>query len=548
MKIREHVRCFCSFWRPSVARRITLYFLLFGLIIFFVTAMLFTIGGKKQFMGSTSKVINHQLSQLKASKEPDFIWLGINHSEPELYDLLGILVNLSSTFYTVRDISIYSKATDDASWHRLYFPDGPTLQSDRILEDPYTGELDNWLEDRFRPAKAKIMSANGLHSMFVNITGPNDTNHYFLKIGVDSEGMTGFMHKQMKHLIFFFLIALIVLRFIGYFFARKIAGPIEALSEISSDVAKGDLSKTAPITTNDEIGELAKNFNHMIEGLREWERIKMIEFEMEKGQKIQRDFLPTSIPKLTDWNIATAFFPAGKVSGDFYDVFKLSDGNIGLVIADVCDKGVGSALYMALFRSLIRVFAEQATYCDASAVTQLNQPWATSPPQALSPEDQQKIRLRAVPFTNNYIAQTHGEESMFATLFFGVLNPETGNLFYINGGHEPLYLINSEGVKQNIDPTGPAVGLWPDTAYDIGQIKMEPGDMLIGYTDGVTEARSPADEIFTRSRLRSLIEQPFTTASEMLERVRANLFNFIDIAPRSDDVTMLAVERIINTG
>src|SRR5210317_222843 len=98
MKIKEHIGCFCSFWRPSVARRITLYFLLFGLIIFFVTAMLFTISGKKHFMGSTSKVINHQLSQLENSKEPDYIWLGINHSEPELYDLLGIIVNLSSTF------------------------------------------------------------------------------------------------------------------------------------------------------------------------------------------------------------------------------------------------------------------------------------------------------------------------------------------------------------------------------------------------------------------------------------------------------------------
>ncbi len=547
MKIKEHISCFCSFWRPSVARRITLYFLIFGLIIFFVTALLFTISGRKQFMDSTSKVINHQLAQLEGSKEPDFIWNGINRSQPELHRLLEILANLSSTFYTVKDISIYSKAVDDNSWHRLYFPDGPTMLSDRIINDPDTAELDNWLGEHFRPAKAKIMAANGLHSMFVDITGSKDTNFYFLKIGVDSEGMAGFMHKQMKHLIFFFLIALIVLRFMGYFFARKIAGPIETLSSISSAVAQGDLSKTAPVTANDEIGELAKNFNHMIEGLREWERIKLIEFEMEKGQKIQRDFLPSFIPKLPDWNIATCFFPAGKVSGDFYDVFKFSDGNLGLVIADVCDKGVGSALYMALFRSLIRVFAEQAVYYDSSAVTQLNQPWVTNPVTP-SNDELQKIRLRAVPFTNNYIARTHGEESMFATLFFGVLNPATGNLYYINGGHEPLYLLNSDGVKQNIDPTGPAVGLWPDTSYDIGQLKMEPGDMLIGYTDGVTEARSPADEIFTRSRLRSLIEQPFTTASEMLERVRANLFTFIDIAPRSDDVTMLAVERVVNTG
>ena len=547
MKIKEHATCFCSFWRPSVARRITLYFLLFGLIIFFVTAMLFTISGKKQFMSSTSKVVNHQLAQLEGSKEPDFIWNGINRSEPELYNLLEILANLSSTFYTVKDISIYSKAVGDDSWHRLYFPDGPTMQSDRILGDPYTGKLDSWLEHHFQPARAKIMAANGLHSMFVNITGAKDTNFYFLKIGVDSQGMTGFMHKQMKYLILFFLIALVFLRFIGYYFARKIAGPIETLSEISSAVAKGDLSKMAPITTHDEIGELAKNFNHMIEGLREWERIKLVEFELEKGQKIQRDFLPSSIPNLPDWNIATAFFPAGKVSGDFYDVFKFSDGNIGLVIADVCDKGVGSALYMALFRSLIRVFAEQAAYHNSSDATQLKQSWEANP-MAPTVEDQQKIRLRAVPFTNNYIAQTHGEEGMFATLFFGVLNPETGNLYYINGGHEPLYLIDSDGVKQKIDPTGPAVGLWPDTSYDIGQIKMEPGDMLIGYTDGVTEARSPADEVFTRKRLRSLIEQPFTTASEMLERVKTNLFTFIDVAPRNDDVTMLAVERVVNTG
>ncbi|UCD78063.1 MAG: SpoIIE family protein phosphatase [Desulfobacterales bacterium] len=547
MKAKEHIKCFCFFWKPTVARRITLYFLLFGVIIFFVTSMLFTIAGKKEFMNTTSKVINHQLAQLGNSKEPDFIWQGINQSLPELHRLLEILANLSSAFYTVKDISIYSKTAQGSAWYRLYFPEGPTLMFELVVEDSYTRKLDRWLGHRFRPAMAKIMSADGTHAMFVNITGPKDANHYFLKIGVDSEGMTGFMHKQIKHLILFFLVALILLRFLGYYFARKIAGPIENLSEISTDVAKGDLSKTAPVTSNDEIGELAKNFNHMIEGLREWERIKMIEFEMEKGQKIQRDFLPGTIPHLPDWNIATCFFPAGKVSGDFYDVFKLSDGSIGLVIADVCDKGVGSALYMALFRSLIRVFAEQAAYCDAPAIRQLNQPWDKNTP-ALSAEDKQKIRLRAVPFTNNYIAQTHGDEGMFATLFFGVLNPETGILYYINGGHEPLYLVNSEGVKQKIDPTGPAVGLWPDTTYDMGQIRMEPGDMLLGYTDGVTEARSPADELFTRGRLRSLIEQPFTTASELLERIKANLFSFIDIAPRHDDVTMLAVQRVVNAG
>jgi sigma-B regulation protein RsbU (phosphoserine phosphatase) len=350
------------------------------------------------------------------------------------------------------------------------------------------------------------------------------------------------MQAQIRLFVVFFVIALILLRFIGYYFARKIAGPIENLSAISAEVAKGDLSKSVPVTSNDEIGELSKNFNHMVEGLREWERIKMVEFELEKGQKIQRDFLPSNIPSFPDWNIATCFFPAGKVSGDFYDVFKFPDGNVGLVIADVCDKGVGSALYMALFRSLIRVFAEQAAYSDPTAISEIDQS-SSRITAAPSSENKELMRLRAVPFTNNYIAQTHGDEGMFATLFFGVLNPATGQLYYINAGHEPLFMINSKGVKKALDPTGPAVGMWPNSAYDAGQIKFEQGDVLIGYTDGVTEARSPEDEIFTRNRLKSLIEQPFNSATDLLDKVKTSLFAFIDIAPRGDDVTMLAVQR-----
>ena len=501
------------------------------------------IGARKQFINSTSKLINDQLSQLDVSSEPDYIWKGIDRPQPELYRLLKILASLSSSFHFVSNLSIYSKTPDNSSWYRLNFPEGPILQANRITQDPYTNKLDRWLGHRFRPSKAKIFSDNGSHSMFVNITSENDVNDYFLKIGVDSERITSIIHKQMKYFVIFFLVALIILRFLGYYFARKISGPIETLSEISTEVAKGDLSKSVPVNTKDEIGELAKNFNHMVEGLREWDRIKMVEFELEKGQKIQQDFLPSNIPSFPDWNIATCFFPAGKVSGDFYDVFTFQDGNVGLVIADVCDKGVGSALYMALFRSLIRVFAEQAAFCDPTAITGINRS-SREITAAPSVENQQLIRLRAVPFTNNYIAQTHGEEGMFATLFFGVLNPTTGQLCYINAGHEPLYLIDKKGVKKNLDPTGPAVGLWPNTAYDIGKIQFDSGDILVGYTDGVTEARSPKDELFTRTRLRSLIQQPFKTATDLLERINNSLFSFIDIAPRGDDVTMLAVQRI----
>jgi len=457
MKIIEHFKCFCSFWKPTLARRITIYFLIFGLIIFLVTSILYTIAGKKQFVNSTSKAIHHQFSLLEGSGEPDFIRQSIGQRRPEFHRLMEMLVNISSSFYWASDISIYSKPINGSSWSRLYFSDSSILHA-ALVADKYTPKLDHWLEKRFHRSDARILSADGPLSLFVNITAKNDVNNYLLKIGVASAGITGFMKNQIIHFIVFFLIALILLRILGYYFARKIAGPIETLSEISAEVAQGDLSKTVPVNTNDEIGELSKNFNHMVEGLREWERIKRVEFELEKGQKIQRDFLPSTIPHFSDWNIATCFFPAGKVSGDFYDVFKFPDGNVGLVIADVCDKGVGSALYMALFRSLIRVFAEQAAYCDPTAISGIDRS-CSQLTAAPSSGNKELIRLRAVPFTNNYIAQTHGDECMFATLFFGVLNPKTGQLYYINAGHEPLYLLDSNGVKKALDPTGPAVGI-----------------------------------------------------------------------------------------
>jgi len=541
MKAKQHFKSYCSFWKPSVARKITLYFLVFGLIIFVITSALYMMAAKKHFTRSTSRLIQHQFAQLENSSQPDFIWNAVNQSRPDLYELMQLLTDISSSFYSIVDMSIYSKIAGRDSWYRLTFDDMKVLRAGPI-KDPATDKLERKLQRRFHRADMNFLGTEDALSMFVNISGPNDTHQYFFKIEMDSEGFAAIMRREVIYFILMLIIALIFSRFLGYYFARKIARPIKELSEFVADVARGDLSKFAPVTSHDEIGELAKNFNTMIDGLREWERIKVIEFELEKGQQIQREFLPNSIPHLPNWDIATCFYPASKVSGDFYDVFMLPDGCVGLVIADVCDKGVGSALYMALFRSLIRVFAEQAAYCSGPEIAAIDQ--ACGGIQSNSgPENEQRMRLRAVPFTNKYIAETHGQQGMFATLFFGVLDPATGNMCYINGGHEPLYVISSGGIKTNLWPTGPALGLMPDSVFDVQDIHLEPGDVLVGYTDGVTEARSPADELFSRNRLLSLFEQPVVTVAELLERVKATLFKFIDVAPRNDDVTMLAIQR-----
>ena len=540
MKPAEHVKSYCRFWKPSVARRITFYFLIFGLIIFLITSLLYMGGTRRHFIRSTSQLINHQVALMESAQAPDFLWKGIGKSNPELGELFHLLANLSSSFYTVSDIAIYAKEAGDDLWYRMFLGDNKVLHLNPV-QSSFTKKLDRNLKRHF--VKPGLLArSDDEHALFVNITGENDLNAYFFKIGINSESFTGIMKREAKWIMLIFIIALVLSRFLGYYFARKISRPIENLSQISADVAKGDLTHLAPVTSGDEIGELSTNFNKMVEGLREWESIKKIEFELEKGREIQREFLPSQIPKLPNWEIATCFHPAGQVAGDFYDVFMLPDGNVALVIADVCDKGVGSALYMALFRSLIRVFAEQAIYCTGPGLTQFG-PAPGDIETISSPENDQIARLGAVASTNNYIAHIHGRECMYATLFFGVLNPATGILTYVNGGHEPLYVINAAGIKNLLNPTGPAVGLMPDITFKTRQIKLEKGDLLVGYTDGVTEARSPKDEFFTRKRLQSLLTQPIKSASDTLERIKTNLFEFIDIAPRADDVTMLAVQR-----
>ena len=261
--------------------------------------------------------------------------------------------------------------------------------------------------------------------------------------------------------------------------------------------------------------------------------------ELEKGKKIQRDFLPIQIPQVSGWEMATCFHPARQVSGDFYDAFLLPGNYIGLVIADVCDKGVGSALYMALFRSLMRVFSGQIRLSGWSAAHSIQMDNSTGQADL----DQM---LQAVSLTNDYISFEHGHENMFATLFFGILDPTTGDLCYINGGHEPLYIIGPSGIKETLSAAGPAIGIMPGIKFEIQKSKIEPGDILIGYTDGVIEALSPRQTMYSKEKFHALLKSCPSSAIELIDRIKTDLFDHIDNAPQYDDITMIAVHRKSN--
>jgi sigma-B regulation protein RsbU (phosphoserine phosphatase) len=299
--------------------------------------------------------------------------------------------------------------------------------------------------------------------------------------------------------------------------------------------------------TADQIGSALENarlYSKLDESYHSLEKAKIkietyskaLDAELEKGKKIQRNFLPRQIPRIPGWEIAICFLPARQVSGDFYDAFLLPGNLIGLVIADVCDKGVGSALFMALFRSLIRVFSGQINLQGVSVPGSVVHGLNSTGHRLYQP-------LNAVSLTNDYLSEVHSEDSMFATLFFGVLNPQNGEMTYVNGGHEPVIIVNQSGIRHMLKATGPVVGMMPDMEYKIKQVQIEPGDILIGYTDGVTEALSPDKKLFSKKQFLTLLERPAVTATGLVDQIKNSLHNHIGNAPQFDDITMIAVYR-----
>ena len=132
---------------------------------------------------------------------------------------------------------------------------------------------------------------------------------------------------------------------------------------------------------------------------------------------------------------------------------------------------------------------------------------------------------------------------MFATVFLGVLNPETGRLDYVNAGHEPPILARQTGVTSSLNPTGPAAGLRLGIAFHHETLFMEPGDILFGYTDGVLDARSPDGKAFTRNRIQALMEKQPESATRLIQTVENKLHSHMDGESQFDDITMIAIRR-----
>jgi sigma-B regulation protein RsbU (phosphoserine phosphatase) len=242
-----------------------------------------------------------------------------------------------------------------------------------------------------------------------------------------------------------------------------------------------------------------------------------LEQELQLARDIQQTFMPSQLPDLVGWELAVTWRAARQVAGDFYDFFDLPDGRLGLVIADVADKGMGAALFMTLTRALVRAAALEDE----------------SPAAALA-----RVNELLIPDT---------PPGMFVTIIYAVLSLETGKLAYANAGHNlPLLFRSRTQSLEGLEPGGMALGVLQGIHHSEHVVDLEPGDFLIFYTDGITEAFSTEGQMFGEERLRRIIRAADAgSAQAMLDTIDTGVADFTGDSLPSDDMTLMILHRTL---
>ena len=280
---------------------------------------------------------------------------------------------------------------------------------------------------------------------------------------------------------------------------------------------------TKPIDLDDlsvTIEKAIEQIEYVHQSQAEHTQLESLKSDLAIASEIQQAILPRifpPFPELTDkLDIAASMTPANDVGGDFYDFFRIDDDRIGFVMADVSGKGIPAAIFMAVSRTLIR-----ATGIRGGKPSE------------------------CIAYSNKLLA-AESVDSMFVTVFYGILNVNTGEVTFCNAGHNPPYLMKSDGTVEPLPiMNDPMVGAIDGLDYHDGTLQLEHGDSIVLFTDGVTEAVNKDFEEFGDSRLKKTLEGVTRqSCQQTIETVKADVAAFVGEAEQSDDITILALKRL----
>ncbi len=319
-------------------------------------------------------------------------------------------------------------------------------------------------------------------------------------------------HLLVLYLVIGFAAALFGLGLAAWL-SRSVGAAVGAVIDDADRIAGGDLDHTVRGLNTTEFVRLGGSINRMVQRIREYsEEIERKESEIRIAAGIQTAFLPRTVPQPRGCEVAAFTLPAKEVGGDFYDFFGQGEGRYALVIADVAGKGVPAALYMALSRTTVRTVAR---WCRVPAET--------------------------VRRANDTVIEDAGSVS-FVTLFYAVVDEQARTLTYVNAGHNPPILRRADGTIETLEPTGPVIGFLENMEYGEVTVPLLPGDLLVLYTDGVTEAEGESGGMFGEERLRSVVEEVAELPADAVAAViRDAVMAFAGKAPQFDDITVVVL-------
>ncbi|MBN2022167.1 MAG: SpoIIE family protein phosphatase [Pirellulales bacterium] len=332
------------------------------------------------------------------------------------------------------------------------------------------------------------------------------------------------MYERLARSIAILLGGLAGILLIVMLVSERATRPIGRLVEAAESLARGNLdARVVGATGGDEIARLARTFNTMVSDLKtnvegrisEEAARKKVEGELKAAREIQSSLLPAMLPSDPDrgFTLHAVNAPARSVAGDFFDFFQVDPRRLALVMADVSGKGVPAAMYMAVVRTQLRDFA--------------------------SPD---KTPAQIVAEVNRCLAREN-DRGMFVTLFFGYYDVIEGDLTYVNAGHNPPYVVRTNGALETLEPTGPLVAPFPEAAFEQGQCRLAAGELLVLFTDGVTEAGAAQSGLFGEERLeRLLAASAGSPVAEICQQVIQAASDFSN-GDLPDDATVLVLRR-----
>jgi len=245
------------------------------------------------------------------------------------------------------------------------------------------------------------------------------------------------------------------------------------------------------------------------------QQLNAIQNELSVANRIQQSILPRTFPPFPDrheFEIFAAMTPAREVGGDFYDFFFIDDTHLGFVIGDVSGKGVPAAIFMAVSRTLLRATAMQGV-----------------------------TSAQCLEYVNRVLVK-QSDTAMFVTVFYGILDTTTGNVDYCIAGHNPPYVFSPKGLRAIDEPRNMVAGLFDGSRYVGGSLRLEPGEGILLYTDGVPEANDSPGNEYTEERLERTLEAVRdASVQDVVGRLLGDVREFTGQAPQSDDITALAL-------